>query len=300
MTKQNEINYEENLAYVPLLDHGFVGLVDFMGSDSSVVQAARVSYGEGTKAVSTDRNLIRYLMRHHHWTPFEMCEVKFHIKIPIFIMRQLVRHRTASINEYSGRYSVMSDEFYTPEYHVIKPQSQTNKQGREGTIHPNDIDTINGLLEYHNEQSNWLYNILLGDGSFDDGGAFERREENEFTGISRELARIVLPVSNYTELYWKANLRNFLHMAKLRMDSHAQYEIRELATEMYNMVKQQFPLVCEAWEDYEFNARTFSDKEIKLIKRYLSFPRSIHMNVYAEQLGLGERELSEFYTKLQL
>jgi thymidylate synthase (FAD) len=221
MTLRSEINFENDLNYTPILDHGFVGLVDSMGSDSAVVQAARVSYGAGTKQVNDDRNLIRYLMRHKHTTPFEMCEVKFHLKMPIFVMRQLVRHRTASINEYSARYSVMTDEFYIPELEQIQKQSTTNKQGREESEwFFNDKREVQHAFQrsFHNAYKE--YTSLLG------------KEDN---GLARELARSVLPVGGYTELYWKANLKNFLHMIKLRSDPHAQWEIQELANAMYNL-----------------------------------------------------------------
>jgi thymidylate synthase (FAD) len=224
MTLRKEIDFETDTNYVPVLDHGFVGLVDHMGSDDAIVQAARVSYGAGTKQVQDDRNLIRYLMRHEHTTPFEMCEVKFHIKLPIFVMRQLVRHRTASMNEYSARYSVLTDEFYIPEMEQIQQQSSTNKQGREES----DWGFEERRRVQHAFQRSFFnsyreYTELLG---------------KDGAGLARELARSVLPVGGYTELYWKANLKNFLHMARLRMDPHAQWEIREFAGAMYDSVQE--------------------------------------------------------------
>lgn len=290
MTLKSEINFEEDKHYVPLLDHGFVGLVDYMGNDSAVVQAARVSYGVGTKQVNDDRNLIRYLMRHKHTTPFEMCEVKFHIKVPIFVMRQLVRHRTASINEYSARYSVMTDEFYIPELEQIQQQSSTNKQGREES----DWGFEQKRSVQHAFQRSFFnaykeYTDLLGkDGS----------------GLTRELSRSVLPVGGYTELYWKANIKNFLHMARLRMDPHAQWEIQELAKAMYNLVKDKFPQVCEAFEDYEQYSISCSRMEVELIKRLISEEKWLDLledfrdvNGVAKQYGMGQREIREFTEK---
>jgi thymidylate synthase (FAD) len=238
--------------YVKVLDHGFVGLVDHMGDDNSIVQAARVSYGAGTKTVNTDRNLIRYLMRHKHTTPFEMCEVKFHLKLPIFIMRQLVRHRTASINEYSGRYSVMSDEFYLPEKAQVCAQSTTNKQGRENELNDDQKLTIQNQTQAIFDDATKTYHGFIEDYDY-----------------SRELARTVLPVSNYTECYWKANLKNFFHMVGLRADSHAQWEIQEYANAMYNMVKPLFPEACQAWEDYHRDAVTFSGAEWHFIQEWI-------------------------------
>jgi len=290
MTLRSEINFENDSNYTPILDHGFVGLVDSMGSDSAVVQAARVSYGAGTKQVNDDRNLIRYLMRHKHTTPFEMCEVKFHLKMPIFVMRQLVRHRTASINEYSARYSVMTDEFYIPELEQIQKQSTTNKQGREESEwFFNDKREVQHAFQrsFHNAYKE--YTSLLG------------KEDN---GLARELARSVLPVGGYTELYWKANLKNFLHMIKLRSDPHAQWEIQELANAMYNLVKDKFPQVCEAFEDYEQNAVTASRMEVDLLQALISKDKWNNLledhrteDAIALKFNMGKREIREFIDK---
>jgi thymidylate synthase (FAD) len=290
MTLRSEINFENDSNYTPILDHGFVGLVDSMGSDSAVVQAARVSYGAGTKQVNDDRNLIRYLMRHKHTTPFEMCEVKFHLKMPIFVMRQLVRHRTASINEYSARYSVMTDEFYIPELEQIQKQSTTNKQGREESEwFFNDKREVQHAFQrsFHNAYKE--YTSLLG------------KEDN---GLARELARSVLPVGGYTELYWKANLKNFLHMIKLRSDPHAQWEIQELANAMYNLVKDKFPQVCKAFEDYEQNAVTASKMEVDLLQALISKDKWNNLledhrteDAIASKFNMGKREIREFIDK---
>lgn len=288
MTLRSDIDFD-NTNYVPVLDHGFVGLVDCMGDDSAIVQAARVSYGAGTRQVQDDRNLIRYLMRHEHTTPFEMCEVKFHIKLPIFVMRQLVRHRTASINEYSARYSVLTDEFYIPELEQLQKQSTTNKQGREESDW--NIDTkqkLQNRFKVFFDMNYSDYSQLL--------------EE----GMARELARSVLPVSGYTELYWKANLKNFLHMARLRMDSHAQWEIQEYARAMYDLAKPLFPEACQAFEDYAVNSTRFSSGEMAVLTELVDPTRWQHIlskyngneNAFATDVGLNKRELTEFKAKL--
>ena len=218
MTEQDAVT--DNSKYRKIHNHGFVGLIDVMGSDSDIADAARVSYGSGTKTISDDRNLVRYLVRHKHTSPLEMAEVKFHLKLPIFVMRQLVRHRTANLNEYSGRYSEMSNEFYMPEPEYLAPQSTTNKQGRDGELTTNDKMSIRGFLYDAFTSAYEGYKCLLG------------KESNEpilITGLSRELARIVMPVANYTECYWKCDLHNFFHLCKLRIDKHAQKEIVDFA-----------------------------------------------------------------------
>jgi thymidylate synthase (FAD) len=294
MTLRTEIDFEKDKNYVPVLDHGFVGLVDHMGSDNAIVQAARVSYGAGTKQVQDDRNLIRYLMRHEHTTPFEMCEVKFHIKLPIFVMRQLVRHRTASMNEYSARYSVLTDEFYIPELEQIQKQSTTNKQGREDSEWDwQDKRDVQHAFQrsFHNAFKE--YKNLLG---------------KDDDGLARELARSVLPVGGYTELYWKANLKNFLHMARLRMDPHAQWEIREFAGAMYDLVKPLFPEACSAFEDYAVKSVKLSASEYELVKNLISHTKwAALVDKYGNDekalgldAGLGVRELKEFKEKLGL
>ena len=287
MTLRNEIDFDTDKSYVPVLDHGFVGLVDHMGDDSAIVQAARVSYGSGTKTVQSDRGLIRYLMRHEHTTPFEMTSVKFHIKLPIFVMRQLVRHRTASLNEYSARYSVITDEFYIPEPQNLKPQSTTNKQGRAG-----DLDDIQRQHVIDDMLGAWDYNYEL-----------YERHINDF-GLARETARAILPVGGYTECYWKANLKNFLHMARLRMDSHAQWEIQEFARAMYELAKPHFPLACEAFEDYNVGSVKVSRLEVALLKRLISKDKWIDLldglrseEGIASKFDLSKRELEEFKDK---
>jgi len=256
---------------------GFVQLLDVMGDDEEVENAARISYGDGTRKVSQTRNLIRYLMRHKHTSPFEMCEVKFHIKLPIFIMRQLVRHRTANINEYSGRYSVMSDEFYLPQGDYLAKQSTTNNQGRDEVL-PNK-----GSLQF---EFNRVYdNALI---------SYQNLLEED---LARELARILLPVANYTECIWKMDLNNFFHFVRLRSDSHAQREIRDYSDAMYELVKPYFPLCCEAFEDYVKDAVTFSKQEMELIREAIWDGRG---GLDTESEKLGKRETKEFLEKLEI
>jgi thymidylate synthase (FAD) len=261
------------LEEIKVHEHGFVTLLDVMGSDEEVENAARISYGEGTRKVSQTRNLLRYLMRHRHTSPFEMCEVKFHIKLPIFVMRQLVRHRTANLNEYSGRYSVMSDDFYFPKGKELKPQSTTNKQGRE-----------EGELRNPGEIEFELYRIF-------DGATTAYHNLLDWN-VSRELARIVLPVSNYTEVIWKIDLNNFFKFYQLRGDDHSQKEIQDYANVMWDLVEPHFPLCCEAFTDYVLNAKTFSEQEMKIIRDNLN--GSWVMSKY----GLSERESTEFLEKI--
>ena len=268
MTSQVEVKDDPNYRLVP--NAGFVGLVDFMGSDSAITQAARVSYGKGTKKISDDRNLIRYLMRHRHTTPFEMCEVKFHIRLPIFIMRQWIRHRTASVNEYSARYSIMDDEFYIPEPDYLQFQSRDNKQGRcrpwmaegmEDGFSEKEKDMIRHGMDDINDFCYKEYEKLL--------------EMN----LTRELSRIVLPVSNYTEFYWKINLHNLFHFLHLRTDSHAQQEIQDYANAVLELSKPKFPVAFEAWEDYVKGCTTLSKTEMKVLRFHLPlhFGKSMEM-----------------------
>lgn len=230
-----------------VLDHGFVRLVDKMGSDAAIVQAARVSYAEGTKTVRDDRSLIRYLMRHQHTSPLEMCELKFHCKMPIFVARQWIRHRTASTNEVSGRYSVLPQEYYVPARENVKYQSKTNRQGGDKTAEWYDAKMFMDNLYSVNAQ------------------AYSRYDQAMQADISREQARLFLTLSHYTEWYWKINLHNLFHFLKLRLDSHAQYEIRVYAEAIAWETKNLFPMAYEAFEDYVLNARTFSKFELQAL-----------------------------------
>ena len=275
---------EKSLSMKSVHQLGFVKLLDVMGNDEEVENAARISYGEGTRKVSQTRNLIRYLMRHKHTSPFEMCEVKFHIKLPIFIMRQLVRHRTANLNEYSGRYSIMSNEYYLPEADYLQKQSATNNQGRE-EVHP------------HTGKLHFEFNRVYDNAHI----AYENLLDEE---IARELARAVLPVANYTECIWKIDLHNFFHVVHLRADNHAQREIQDYANAMYELIKPHFPLCCEAFEDYVVNARTFSSQELDVIRELLEYTDTksalAGMSIKGGSLErqLGKRERTEFLEKL--
>tara|TARA_B100000927_G_scaffold56658_1_gene43452 strand:+ start:148 stop:1107 length:960 start_codon:yes stop_codon:yes gene_type:complete len=236
---------------IKCLDKGFVRLVDSMGGDDAIVQSARVSYGKGTSKVSQDRGLIRYLMRHRHTTPFEMVEFKFHCKMPIFVARQWVRHRTANINEYSLRYSEARDEFYFPDPDHIEFQSTLNKQGRIGEV---DEDLKKKVQAYFKEISDRSFEIYC--------------ELNE-AGVARELARAILPVNLYTEWYWKNDLHNLLHFIGLRSDGHAQYEIRVFSDAMATYVKEVAPFAWEAYQDYVVNGMRFSKIEQSILERKL-------------------------------
>jgi len=236
---------------IKCLDKGFVRLVDSMGGDDAIVQAARVSYGQGTSKVSQDRGLIRYLMRHRHTTPFEMVEFKFHCKMPIFVARQWVRHRTANINEYSLRYSEARDEFYYPEPKNIQFQSALNKQGRSGEVPPALKQKVLDYFKENSERSFTMYQDL-----------------NE-AGVARELIRSLLPVNIYTEWYWKNDLHNLLHFIGLRSDSHAQYEIRVFSDAMAHYVKEKAPFAWEAYQDYVVHGMRFSKIEKGLLEKQL-------------------------------
>lgn len=264
---------------IKVLDHGFVKLVDLMGNDSAVVQAARVSYGAGTKTVNEDRGLIRYLIRHQHLSPIEMAEIKLHCKMPIFVARQWIRHRTANVNEISGRYSVLPDEVYAPDRSAIAFQSKDNKQGRAGLLTDDTAAEFLQMLELSQEQARQSY------------------EHSLELGVARELARVNLPVSQYTEWYWKIDLRNLLHFLSLRLDAHAQYEIRVYAQAIAEIVKVWVPLVWEAFEDYSLGAVTFSKQEAALLGKLLELGQA-SISQLADVSSLSNRELPDFYNKL--
>lgn len=285
-----------------ILDKGFVRLVDHMGDDSSIVQAARVSYGEGTKHVSKDSALIRYLMRHKHTSPIEMVEFKFHMKMPMFVARQIIRHRTTSVNEYSARYSILSNEFYIPEAENIKEQSDSNNQGRQGEISKEDVEILKQLIKNNAYISYETYEILL--------GKFNKEYDlsDDFNGISRELARMVLPINTYTEWYWKINLHNLLHFLKLRMDKHTQWETQQYANAIYHLIKPIVPITCEAFEDYVMYGKEFSKGELDFLGHLLNeFKVEQHLlnaskeleKIYKTKYNLSNRELYEFKEKLK-
>ena len=242
------------------LDHGFVRVIDYMGNDSSIVQAARVSYGKGTKQLNQDKNLINYLLSHRHSTPFEMNEIKFHVKLPIFVARQWIRHRTANVNEYSARYSILDNEFYIPNSKELKPQSKTNNQGRSGDLDENEKKMYMRVLRENSKDTFQKYNFLLNQN--DD----EAKPDLDRQGLTRELSRIVLPLNSYTQWYWKIDLHNFMHFLALRFDEHAQYEIRVYAEIMMNLMKKWVPLTYEAFLKNRLDSLVLSSEAIKFIK----------------------------------
>lgn len=247
-----------------VLDKGFVRVIDYMGSDQSVVQAARVSYGRGTKKGSEDRALIRYLMRNSHTSPFEMAEIKLHVKLPIFVARQWIRHRTASVNEYSGRYSIIDKEFYLPELAQVAPQSKKNRQGRDDELGLQEAEEALNLLRAEGQRSYSAYQRLLNRG--DDNEALDPSRQ----GLARELARMTLSLNFYTQWYWKIDVHNLLHFLRLRMDEHAQYEIRAYAEVLSSIVQQWMPLTFEAFVDYQLNAFNLSGPAIDVVRTLLA------------------------------
>lgn len=279
----------ENILYKPFpaLDHGFVRVIDYMGDDSAIVQAARVSYGRGTKKVSEDRALIRYLMRHRHTTPFEMCEIKFHIKLPIFVARDWIRHRTANVNEYSGRYSIMDREFYTPAPEHLGAQSTTNRQGRGDVLKSDEAERVLELLKRDAAQCYETYQTLL---NRDENGEIV---DEKYMGLARELARINLPVGIYTQWYWKIDLHNLFHFLSLRADAYAQYEIQVYANMMLDIVKEWVPHAYEAFMDYRKEGIHLSKSGLEIVKR-----RMKGEVVTQETSGLGLREWRELMAVL--
>lgn len=321
---------------VKVLDHGFVRVVDYMGSDEAVVQAARVSYGRGTKKVSNDRGLIRYLLRHRHTTPFEMCEIKLHVKLPIFVARQWIRHRTANVNEYSARYSRLDREFYVPDADylgglvadqrrqkredllsrkdaaagqltllggealaapapgeaagpsgTVAPQSETNKQGREGEMDAAEVADAIGRIDRISRQAYGAYETLLNE---DERG---RKKAEDRTGLARELARMVLPVNVYTQWYWKIDLHNLMHFISLRADAHAQYEIRAYAEAITDLVKLWVPITYEAFQDYVAGGANLSGPGLAVVRRLLAGE-----DLDQKDSGLNPREWRELMATL--
>jgi thymidylate synthase (FAD) len=254
-----EILYEP----LPVLDRGFVRVIDYMGDDAAIVQAARVSYGRGTKQVSSDRGLINYLMRMRHTSPFEMCELKLHVKLPIFVARQWIRHRTANVNEYSARYSVLDDEFYLPAPEHLATQSTTNRQGRAELLDAPAAAAARDALETNAAEAYRRYVELLNEGA--DGQPLDRGH----AGLARELARIALPLNTYTQWYWKVDLHNLLHFVALRADPHAQYEIRAYAEVLLDVVRRWVPLTHAAFVDYRLEGAALSAKALAVVRRRL-------------------------------
>jgi thymidylate synthase (FAD) len=267
---------------VPVLDHGFVRVIDYMGDDSSIVQSARVSYGKGTKKVSTDEGLIRYLMRHWHSTPFEMCEIKYHVKLPIFIARQWIRHRTANVNEYSARYSILDKEFYIPAKEQLSAQATNNRQGRGDLITGQQADDVLKILKDDAVRTYDNYEKMLNERF--DGTVIDEKK----SGLARELARMNLTLNSYTQWYWKTDLLNLMNFLFLRGDSHAQYEIRVYAEKMLDTVKKWVPITHAAFLDYRVGAAHLSSKGLKIVKSMINGNKTSY-----EDSGLSKREWNE-------
>jgi thymidylate synthase (FAD) len=274
---------------IPVLDHGFIRVVDYMGDDNAIVQSARVSYGKGTKKSREDAGLIQYLMRHRHTTPFEMCEIKFHIKLPVFIARQWIRHRTANVNEYSARYSMLDKEFYIPAADQLAAQSSSNRQGRGEILSGAEAARVLEILKQDASQCYQHYEEML---NVDASGNPLNAEKK---GLARELARMNLPLNIYTQWYWKVDLHNLLHFLALRADHHAQYEIRVYAEAMLDIVKRWTPVAFQAFADYRMNASSISASGMKIIRRLIAGEK-----INQADSGIGKREWQELMELLEL
>ncbi|KXV59673.1 FAD-dependent thymidylate synthase [Acetobacter tropicalis] len=281
-TRRPTVPALEAMLYEPqeVLDHGFLRVIDYMGDDSAIVQAARVSYGRGTRKVSEDAGLIRYLMRHRHSSPFEMCEIKFHVKLPIFIARQWIRHRMASVNEYSARYSILDSEFYLPAPEHMAAQSEINRQGRGAVLEGDAAAEVLDILRNDAMRTYSNYEKML--------------NTDEGYGLARELARINLTLNTYTQWYWKIDLHNLMHFLALRLDPHAQYEIRAYAEVMLKVLHAWVPQTATAFEEYRRGAVTFSASMMKVVRRMLAGE-----SVEREGSGLSKREWDEMMASLK-
>ena len=292
-TVRTTVEGVEKLLYEPIkvLDHGFIRVVDYMGDDQAIVQSARVSYGKGTKKVNQDRGLIRYLMRHWHTTPFEMCEIKLHVKLPMFVARQWIRHRTANVNEYSARYSILDKEFYIPEPQHLAAQSTINMQGRGDVLEGEEAQRALDILRSDSEQCYEHYMEMLNQDEHDHDKVLNDNRK----GLTRELARMNLPVNFYTQWYWKIDLNNLMHFVMLRADSHAQYEIRAYADAILQVIKEWVPHTYDAFMDYRVNSANLSGQMVDVVKRMLAGEE-----ITKESSGLTAREWSEFCQKFDL
>ena len=279
-----EVLYEP----MPVLDHGFVRVIDYMGDDAAIVQAARVSYGKGTKKVSDDAGLINYLLRHRHTTPFEMCEIKYHIKVPIFIARQWIRHRTANVNEYSARYSVLDREFYIPSADQLASQSTQNHQGRGDLLEGEEAQRVLDILKDDATRNYDHYIEMLNEN--EDGNIVD--ESN--SGLARELARMNLTLNMYTQWYWKNDLHNLLHFLSLRADAHAQYEIRVYADAMLETVQRWVPIAHKAFMQYRVGGVGLSAAALEIVKKMLAGE-----SVSQEDSGMSKREWRELMETLE-
>lgn len=288
-TRRATVPALESMLYeaIPVLDHGFVRLIDYMGDDSAIVQAARVSYGKGTKHVSQDKGLINYLMRHWHSTPFEMCEIKLHVKLPIFVARQWIRHRTANVNEYSARYSVMDKEFYVPAPEHMAAQSKVNNQGRGDTLSAEESAKVIAMLRTDAEQVYGHYEQLM------NADAQGNVLDMEAPGIARELARMNLTLNYYTQWYWKIDLHNLMHFVMLRADPHAQYEIRVYADAILKIMEAWVPLATDAFKEHRMHGMRLSRTAAAAVKRMIAGE-----TVTQETSGLSKREWDEMQKSL--
>ncbi len=277
LTKRTTVKEMDEILYkqYKVLDHGFIRVIDYMGSDSAILQAARVSYGKGTKQINQDEALIKYLMRHYHTTPFEMCEIKFHVKLPIFVARQWIRHRTANVNEYSARYSILDHEFYIPKAEQIAKQSDNNKQGRGKAF---DLNTSKKIIDSLINDSNLAYSH------------YEKFIEQ---GLAREIARTNLTLNYYTQFYWKVDLHNLFHFLKLRIDKHAQYEIRVYAEIMLDIIKEWVPIAHSAFIEYCLESAYIPRSGLEVIRKLIKGE-----NVTREESGISKREWNELMSML--
>src|SRR6266481_5203122 len=290
-TRRATVPALEEILYTPLpvLDRGFVRVVDYMGDDGAVVQAARVSYGRGTRKVSEDRGLIHYLMRHRHSTPFEMCEIKFHVKLPIFVARQWIRHRTANVNEYSARYSILDNVFYVPKPEHLAAQSKANRQGRDQVLAGQEAERVFGLLKKDAELVYEHYMEMLNEGETGESLDPER------SGLARELARMNLSLAFYTQWYWKTNLHNLMHFLSLRADAHAQHEIRVYADVMIDTLKRWCPICHDAFMEYRMGGAHLSKTGLAVIRRMIAGEK-----LDQKASGLNPREWRELMAALDL
>ena len=283
-TRRPTVHMLEEILFepIPVLDHGFVRVIDYMGDDAAVVQAARVSYGKGTTKISDDAGLINYLLRHRHTTPFEMCEIKYHVKLPIFVARQWIRHRTANVNEYSARYSVLDREFYVPEEDHLAAQSSSNRQGRGNILSGKEAKRVLDILREDAQMTYDHYIEMLNES--EEGNIIDVSKE----GLARELARMNLTLSTYTQWYWKTDLHNLLNFLSLRADTHAQYEIRVYADAMMEILRRWCPITFQSFSDHRVEGVTLSGKAIKVVKKLIS---GVHIN--QEESGMSKREWRE-------
>ncbi|MCA1494764.1 FAD-dependent thymidylate synthase [Ensifer sp. NBAIM29] len=278
-----EILYEA----IPVLDHGFIRVIDYMGDDGAVVQAARVSYGRGTKKISEDRGLIHYLLRHWHTTPFEMAEIKLHVKLPIFVARQWIRHRMANVNEYSARYSILDREFYVPAPEHLAAQSVQNRQGRGEVVGAEEADRVLRILSDDAQRN---YDHYLDFLNHDEAG---QQLRDDHKGLARELARMNLSLNFYTQWYWKTDLHNLMNFLRLRADPHAQYEIRAYAEVILSVMQQWVPITFDAFREHRLEAATFSGEALKALRRMLAGE-----DVRQSDTAMSRREWDEFVDKI--